>query len=135
MFILQDFKNKIIELIGLTLVNGIIQVSCAQFHNTSFEHCIQVSSITIYPPYIFLHYFPLTFFFFPNEKFTFFYQCLSHAYLFSQESLFDPQSSAQGLPHWIEYIFPAMLFFCQWIALNCQLTFHIKRSFYPSNYY
>ena len=54
-----------IKFIGVTLVNKIIQVSGAQFHNTSFVHwtvCsppqVKSPSITIYPPYI-LFYLPL----------------------------------------------------------------------------
>ena len=45
-------------LIGVTLVNKIIQVSGAQFYNTSSVHCsvcsppqVKSPSITIYPPY------------------------------------------------------------------------------------
>ena len=51
-----------IEFIGVTLVNKIIQVSGAQFYNTSSVHCIVCSSpqvkspsFNIYPSYTLLH--------------------------------------------------------------------------------
>ena len=63
-----NFLSFFIEFIGATLVNKIIQVSGAQFYNTSSVHCVVCSppkvkslSSTIHPPYSLLYLLPPAF--------------------------------------------------------------------------